>query len=901
MKEKLIDIVQTIDACTEARKGRGIVVIARLHCLYDGVPDNIWLLPDNHTVAQHCLGDLTRFGRFVPRNSPRAIELQKKDLGVPEEFDEKSTYKKKIKKRYHVIVENRSNFQDHTIAIAGDPMRYQYRNLKTFLSKLRENREDIAEIEGTIAELRQQIEELKVQDGTGHERGQITKSINELLKEYRILTAQQEDLKNITIYIRKQGEMRYSLIVDTVQTRVKTEHLFDGTTVIINGGPGTGKSTTMIHRLAYLRDTYAIQEDEEQEIFDYKLNREQRKQLLEAIKLHRDWMFFSPSKLLREYLAAAMTQEGLTNTSQKVWNWKDYCRWVMKDNYGLVGEDGSRAPFRVSKLQGTLFYQGYNIIGELTDFYLAELRAIKDELPPLRTDGVAYKWTAIAKGIGQKLEGCENFSLAKFVAVFFSLEAVYGKDCKELRSEKNGAIAAFAQEICDLLKEQPEALAQIRDLMGLSAEWEETETDETVEDGEDEDGESGAEEESPQDEMLRKEMQAWAKAYCYCKANGQGRLNDIQLQESEILRPLLGERFGDMVQKIGDLMRFDLYAQYTRGVKAIVLNRLPALYKKFRKSLMRSKCDGCNRELLRALLQRKQKRELHHQELALLLGFVNGIVKQIKAATLAPVKHPYVEAYEELSRPIIGIDEATDFSVCEIYAIQSLLTQEFSSLTLCGDIMQRLTSHGIKSWEELNGVVPNPLKENLKTSYRQSKKLLEVARQIYIDTLDEKPSYRAFMKSNKVPAPLVFINEQEHEKVQWIAQRIAEVYKAYGEQLPSIAIFVNDKGYIPHFMENLKGTEFFKKNHIEVLDGSQENPKRAVQHICVYPIDVVKGMEFDVVFFHNIDNSSADTEVLKRFIYVGVSRAAFFLGITLSEDIPEISKYFERNKDWFNI
>ena len=176
-----------------------------------------------------------------------------------------------------------------------------------------------------------------------------------------------------------------------------------------------------------------------------------------------------------------------------------------------------------------------------------------------------------------------------------------------------------------------------------------------------------------------------------------------------------------------------------------------------------------------------------------------------------------------------------------------------------------------------------------------------MARQIYIDTLDEKPSYRAFMKSNKVPAPLVFINEQEHEKVQWIAQRIAEVYKAYGEQLPSIAIFVNDKGYIPHFMENLKGTEFFKKNHIEVLDRSQENPKRAVQHICVYPIDVVKGMEFDVVFFHNIDNSSADTEVLKRFIYVGVSRAAFFLGITLSEDIPEISKYFERNKDWFNI
>ena len=57
------------------------------------------------------------------------------------------------------------------------------------------------------------------------------------------MTAQQEDLKNITIYIRKQGEMRYSLIVDTIQTKIKSQNLFDGTTVIINGGPGTGKTT----------------------------------------------------------------------------------------------------------------------------------------------------------------------------------------------------------------------------------------------------------------------------------------------------------------------------------------------------------------------------------------------------------------------------------------------------------------------------------------------------------------------------------------------------------------------------------------------------------------------------------------------------------------------------------
>jgi DNA helicase IV len=63
----------------------------------------------------------------------------------------------------------------------------------------------------------------------------------------------------------------------------------------------------------------------------------------------------------------------------------------------------------------------------------------------------------------------------------------------------------------------------------------------------------------------------------------------------------------------------------------------------------------------------------------------------------------------------------------------------------------------------------------------------------------------------------------------------------------------------------------------------------------------VKGMEFDVVFFHNIDKSNAKMELVKRYIYVGVSRAAFFLGITMNEENLEISRYFEKKKDWFKI
>jgi DNA helicase IV len=299
-------------------------------------------------------------------------------------------------------------------------------------------------------------------------------------------------------------------------------------------------------------------------------------------------------------------------------------------------------------------------------------------------------------------------------------------------------------------------------------------------------------------------------------------------------------------------------------------------------------------------MQSKQGRELHYQEQSLLLGFINTLVKQIKGSTNTQIKHDYVEAYDEVARPIIGVDEATDFSICDIYAMQSLLTRDFNSLTLCGDIMQRMTSYGIKSWDELDSVLVNPKPVDMKTSYRQSKKLLEVAKQLCIDVLGNTPNYKAFMKSSKVPAPLVFVDEDEHAKIGWISKRISEVYRAYGEQLPSIAIFVTDKGYIPHFIENLQNTEFFKEQKIKVLDGTNSS-SIPENHICIYPIEDVKGMEFDVVFFHNIDKSNAKMELVKRYIYVGVSRAAFFLGITMNEENLEISRYFEKKKDWFKI
>ena len=60
-------------------------------------------------------------------------------------------------------------------------------------------------------------------------------------------------------------------------------------------------------------------------------------------------------------------------------------------------------------------------------------------------------------------------------------------------------------------------------------------------------------------------------------------------------------------------------------------------------------------------------------------------------------------------------------------------------------------------------------------------------------------------------------------------------------------------------------------------------------------------MEFDVVFFHNIDNATVDDDLIKRFIYVGVSRAAFFLGITLNSEKEDVTRYFKKGLNWSKV
>lgn len=151
-KENLIDIVEELDSCANARKSLSVFPVARVHCSYDDDVETFWFTKELYHPRE--LSDLCEYGRFVPQYSDLAIRLQKSKVGTC--FSHRSINNIKRKELHQIRIENQSDLQNQTIAIAGDELTYQYRNIQEFLKALRQNLEDIKDIESRIKDLEEQ-------------------------------------------------------------------------------------------------------------------------------------------------------------------------------------------------------------------------------------------------------------------------------------------------------------------------------------------------------------------------------------------------------------------------------------------------------------------------------------------------------------------------------------------------------------------------------------------------------------------------------------------------------------------------------------------------------------------------------------------------------------------------
>ena len=76
-------------------------------------------------------------------------------------------------------------------------------------------------------------------------------------------------------------------------------------------------------------------------------------------------------------------------------------------------------------------------------------------------------------------------------------------------------------------------------------------------------------------------------------------------------------------------------------------------------------------------------------------------------------------------------------------------------------------------------------------------------------------------------------------------------------------------------------------NNIPVVACRDGRDVGTVQEVRVFDIRHVKGLEFEAVFFVGVDGMAARIpELFHKCLYVGVTRAATYLGISCIEKLP---------------
>ena len=120
--------------------------------------------------------------------------------------------------------------------------------------------------------------------------------------------------------------------------------------------------------------------------------------------------------------------------------------------------------------------------------------------------------------------------------------------------------------------------------------------------------------------------------------------------------------------------------------------------------------------------------------------------------------------------------------------------------------------------------------------------------------------------------------------VKWLALRIQEIEHVLNE-LPSIAVFVNTDEEVLTLTDALG--DVLENENISVVACVKGEIRGQDHAVRVFNVQDIKGLEFEAVFFIGLDRlAKTYPDLFDKYLYVGATRAATYLGITCEQDIP---------------
>jgi len=742
------------------------------------------------------------------------------------------------------------------------------------------SQEGLLQFKSIAAEIEEleKILELQRQDKPGVSDLELKKLINEIKKREKERSLR---IEKRTRHIINSAQLRDRPVLDEKQEKIKRSKVLEDQ-LIISGGPGTGKTTSMIQRINFLISNTVRQ-------YRTDLSHDDMKELQ---KRDNSWVFFSPSQLLKQYLKNLMANENLNPDDARVKVWETARKQLFR-NFGLINTE-TGLPFQSYK-NGNAFYQLQDEkLSILLRSYEVHFVSKKKEnhkkiIDALESNSeLSSKYSVLIKAIKGDTTHSE---IKEYFGYFSNLKNLHATEVQKICDEANKILDKLSVE-CYISLNNSDLLSDIRK---LHIEKEQTETTETEDYEEDID---------PQDDDdIERKIVRFIKSRLRTKLLSMTDKNTrVSSKNTEITESLFQKIESKYEKEISHGLVINKYLRkIVDGLEKNILSDIPRMYKSFRKEILPSLdiLTENGKKVLDDILGQKNVK-VHKDEMDLLLCILFKVLHSLHKfdkKLIETSNHIYIEQFRLNSKYVVAIDEATDFSILELSAMTYLSHPKYSCVTLCGDLMQRLEKSGIKSWEEYLKVFQKASLEELNRSYRQTEYLLDMAKDIYSnntsENLDLTPEYQ--MNEND-PKPLMFINKDDQKRLEWMADRILDINRLNKNRLPSIAIFVKDDDLVSILENGLNSFESILDNDIQIEKCPDGKVLGESSSVRIFNIKYIKGLEFEAVFFWDIDDFSIEEEdLLDRLLYVGISRASFFLGVTVKNDLPRKIKYLEKH------
>lgn len=222
----------------------------------------------------------------------------------------------------------------------------------------------------------------------------------------------------------------------------------------------------------------------------------------------------------------------------------------------------------------------------------------------------------------------------------------------------------------------------------------------------------------------------------------------------------------------------------------------------------------------------------------------------------------------------VSIDEAQDLGYMHYAALKKLF--KYTNFSIYGDLSQSIYAYrGIESWDEVRELVEgnNDIKY-LAKSYRTTIEIMNFANKI-LSHLNVSLAEPVIRHGKEV------VTIKPNNKIQYIKNKIKE-FKDKGYK--SIALICKDEKTVNEYYNSLKN-----EININKLD---ENSTSYDGGICVLPIALAKGLEFDAVIVSEVNNAnySKDNILDMKLLYVALTRALHELEVLYDNDLCDILK-----------